>query len=100
MNTNGEQTTKVRFSLWGVLAFLVVLSGVCFGYLFTAQATTKDDQNKINQAVNERVIKLEERYMYICNGITRIENGQENLERALKDHEKSTLAAIKRNGKL
>jgi hypothetical protein len=36
-----RDATKVRFDLWAVLSFLVVLVGIGMGYLFNAQATAR-----------------------------------------------------------
>ena len=53
--------TKVRFDLWAVLAFLVILVGGGGIYMFNAQAA---DREKL-QSVKEEVIVLKQQYVSI-----------------------------------
>ena len=84
-------STKVRFDLWAVLAFLVILAAICIGYLFNAQAMDRER----NQAVCDRVTLLEANYGHIIAGIAKIERGQEKLAEALADRERTTRRAIR-----
>ena len=58
-NDNG--VTRVRFDLWAVLAFLVLLVGGGGIYMFNAQAA---DREKL-QSVKEEVIVLKQQYVSI-----------------------------------
>ena len=84
-------STKVRFDLWAVLGFLVLLAAICIGYLFNAQAMDRER----NQAVCDRVTLLEANYGHIIAGIAKIERGQEKLAEALYQHEQSTRRSLK-----
>jgi hypothetical protein len=95
MAENG--TTKVRFDLWGVLAFLVVLVGIGMGYLFNAQATAREERTKAIQGVSDRVTKLEERYTFITDGILELKAGQKEVMNALSAHERSTMSLIRKS---
>ena len=78
-----SEVTKVRFTLLEVLTFLVILVGICIGYLFLAQAAAKDERTKQVAAVCERVMKLETQYEFIARGITELKQGQDKLTEAL-----------------
>lgn len=69
-DTNG--VTKVRFDLWTVLGFLALIFAICFGYLFNAQAVSKDERIKSDQALCDRVTKLETQYIHIIDGIEKL----------------------------
>jgi hypothetical protein len=85
---NEDDVTKVRFDLYGVLFFLVVLVGIGMGYLFTAQATARDERTKAIQNVCDRVTVLETQYKFISEGIVELKQGQREL-----------VVTLKRNGK-
>jgi prefoldin subunit 5 len=95
MTENGD--TKIRFDLWAVLSFLVVLVGIGMGYLFTAQATAREDRTKAIQIVSDRVTKLEERLEYIKDGINELKGGQKDLIQALYTHERNTMSLIRKS---
>ena len=59
--TDENIVSKVRFDLWAVLGLLIALGGICVGYLNAEQVKTKEKQ----QAVIERVTKIETQYCYI-----------------------------------
>jgi cell division protein FtsB len=65
--------TKVNFSLWTVLGFLVLLFGLCFSYLFVSQANSKEDRIKSDQAQCDRITRMETQYVFILEGQQRIE---------------------------
>ncbi len=85
-----DSVTKVRFDLWAVLGFLVLLVGVCVGYLFNAQATNREERQVAIQIVSDRVTRLEANYSFIIEGITDLKRGQKELEVAIVLHEKSS----------
>ena len=79
------ENTRVRFDLWAVLGFLVLLFSLCFGYLFNAQAVSKDERIKSDQAQVERLVRLETQYGSIIAGQDRIEVKLDNYNRELKN---------------
>jgi uncharacterized membrane-anchored protein YhcB (DUF1043 family) len=58
VNVMTDDESKVRFDLWTVLGFLVLLVGICLGYLFLAQGADRVDQQK----TQKDVAVLQERY--------------------------------------
>ncbi len=86
-----NENTKVKFDLWTVLGFLVLLVALCLAYLFTAQGTIQDKA----QVVSERVTKLEANYGHIIDGIGELKMAQSKVVDALNAHEKSTAALMK-----
>lgn len=76
--------TKVRFDLWAVLGFLIIIVATGFGYLFTAQAENAKERQKENQAVCDRVTKLETQYYFITEGIKELREGQKDLVATIK----------------
>ena len=96
---NGE--TKVRFSLWGVLTFLVVLTGICVGYIFADQAVLrKEGRDEISvvrnenradrQDIRERLIKVETNYTYLVESIAEVKTGQMKMLEVMTKIEKQT----------
>lgn len=81
---NDDSATQVRFDLYGVLAFLVILVGIGMGYLFTAQATAREERTM----VCERVTVLETQYRFISEGIVELKQGQKELTATLKKNGK------------
>ena len=73
----GNNLTNVRFSLWSVLGFLVLITGICIGYLFNSQALIRDESRIARQNISERLIKIETNYAYLVEGINEIKNNQE-----------------------
>jgi len=74
MPVNGE--TTVKFRLWPVLGFLVLLVGIGMGYLFTAQGENRDESRMARQVLSERITKIEVNYTFIVTGIERLEKNQ------------------------
>jgi uncharacterized membrane-anchored protein YhcB (DUF1043 family) len=93
MTENGA--TRVKFDLWAVLGFLVLLVGICVGYLFVAQAANKEERQGQVQALDKRVTVIEINYEHILKGIDVLQKGQKDLVDALTVHEKTTLRAIR-----
>ena len=91
MAENGDKVSKNPFSLLAILNFLIVLAGICLGYLFSAQATDR----AIAQLLGDRVLKLETHYGYIISGIEELKTGQEKQMAALAAHEKSSASALR-----
>ena len=60
-----ETETTVKFHLWLVLGFLVILGAVCVTFLNAEQDVTKEKQ----QVIIARVVKLETQYDYIIKGL-------------------------------
>lgn len=82
--TDNNGKTLIRMDLWAVLAFLVLLIGIGMGYLFNAQASNKEERQKVDQIIIERVTKLETKFDYVVSGITELQQGQRELVRALQ----------------
>lgn len=82
--TDSEGKTLVRFDLWVVLAFLVLLSGIGMGYLFNAQAESRESRQRADQVLSERVTKVEAQIGYITEGITELKQGQLEVVKALR----------------
>lgn len=91
---NGD--TKVRFSLWSVLAFLVILAAACIGYLFNSQAAARDETRTANQQVCDRVTRLETNFSYVVQGIGEMKQTNREIIEALRQHEQRTLSAIRK----
>jgi len=60
-----SEVTGVRFHLWAVLGFLVLLFAICVGFLNAEQRTAAEKQ----QATTGRVVILETQYSYIIKGL-------------------------------
>lgn len=71
-NGDSNGVTKVRFDLWAVLGFLVLLFALCFGYLFNAQAINKEERVRMDQALYDRVTKIETQYGYIVQALEKV----------------------------
>jgi len=71
--------TKVRFDLWAVLGFLILLVGIGMGYLFNAQAENREERLKQVQGVSDRVTRLEMQYSYITEGIGDLKKNQKEI---------------------
>jgi len=95
MSDRANETTKVRFELWCVLGFMLVLGMIVSGFLYDALATGKRERIATNQIVESRLTKLETNYVYIMNGLDKLERSNEKVVDALKDHEKSTTALMR-----
>lgn len=80
--------TKVRFDLWAVLAFLVLMFGIALGYLFTSQAQAREERTKAIASVCDRVTILETRYEFIIKGIEELRQGQREVVSTLKKNGK------------
>jgi hypothetical protein len=91
------ETTKVRFDLWLVLGFIILLGGVVSGFLYDALATGKKERLASQQHLTERLVKLETNYIYIMSGLDKLERGNDKLIDALSTHERNTMKLI-RNG--
>lgn len=77
MPNNNE--TKVRFNLWAVLGFLVLLGALGFGYLFSAQS-----EDRVQTGVMaDRVTRLEANYIHIGSGINDIKTTLEKVQEEL-----------------
>ena len=99
---DSQGVTRVRFDLWAVLAFLVLLAGLSFGYLFNAQITAAKDvqvQQKDylfnHQLLAQRITVLEMNYGFISTGIADMKIAQKDMMSALVEHMKNT--TIERN---
>lgn len=82
--TDNSEKTIVRFDLWAVLAFLVLLVGIGMGYLFNAQAESKEERRIQVQSINERVTRLEMKFDYLVDGISELKMGQKELTSVVK----------------
>ena len=71
--TNGE--TKVQFSLWAVLAFVVFLGAITAQFLNAEQKETRTKQRE----VGERVMRLETQFDYVTKGIEELRKGQKEM---------------------
>jgi hypothetical protein len=72
MEKDSAGVTRVRFDLWAVLAFLVLLAGISFGYLFQSQAASRDERIKADALMCDRITRLETNYENIIRGIDRL----------------------------
>ena len=68
----GNEETTIKFKLWAVLGFLVVLVGIGLGYLFIAQTSAAVERTDIK----ERVIRMEVNYTYVVQGIAELKESQ------------------------
>ena len=89
--------TKVRFSLWAVLGFLCLIAAILFGDLYLGQRTIQAKSLEMNQQVCTRVTILEESFRSLREDNGDIKQGLREVVRALNDHEKTTLAAIRKS---
>jgi hypothetical protein len=74
---NGE--TKVQFSLWAVLAFVVALGFITAQYISAEQKETKAKQ----QSNTERIVCLETQFVNIARGLEELKQGQAQVLDAL-----------------
>ena len=84
---NGK--TVVRFDLWAVLGFLVLLVGIGMGYLFNAQAGNKAEMQQQVQGISDRVMKLEAKLDYLVDGIAELKAGQKELVVTLQKYNRA-----------
>lgn len=70
---NGE--SKVQFSLWAVLAFIVAIGFITAQFLNAEQKETRAKQRE----VVERVTKLETQFDYVTKGIDELKRGQREV---------------------
>jgi len=90
-----SETTKVRFDLWCILGFMLLLGMIVSGFLYDALATGKRERIITNQIVESRLTKLETNYVYIMNGLDKLERSNEKVVDALKDHERTTASLMR-----
>lgn len=84
---NGE--TRVQFSLWAVLGFILLLGAIVAGYLNAENADIRSKQRD----VMERVGKVETRLEYIAEGIYELKRGQKELtDMLLRDRQRKEAA--------
>jgi len=95
-----DTTTKVRFELWCVLGFILLLGMIVSGFLWDALATGKRERIATNQMVESRLTRLETNYDYIKSGVERLERGQDRVVDALKEHERNTVTMIRKGKSL
>jgi hypothetical protein len=65
---NNDTTTKVRFDLWLVLAFLLLLGAIVAGHIITVQADDREKQAETCAMLNETIVRtavLEEQFKSI-----------------------------------
>jgi hypothetical protein len=94
MAENGE-VTRVRFDLWAVLGFIVLMGVVFGGYLFQTLASGRAERIAADQQIDLRVTKLETHYSYIIQGIADLKAGQKEVADSLAKHEMSTKELMK-----
>ena len=87
MPINGE--SMVKFKLWPVLAFLVLLSAIGMGYLFTVQGGSRDESRAARQILSERITTMEANYRYIVEGIGELKRNQKDMMVILSKQRKS-----------
>lgn len=56
-----DNETKVKFNLWAVLGFLVLLGGIAFAHLLSVQSEDR---------IHDGVTRLEANYSHIISGIS------------------------------
>ncbi len=76
-------TTKVKFELWWVLAFLVTITFLGGMYLFNVQAS---DREKI-QFIKEDVIILKQQFKNIDDKLANISATMEKISEAFARHQ-------------
>ena len=77
-----ESETTVKFGLWPVLAFLVILGAACVGGLYAAQQETKQRQVEVIQ----RVAVLETQYKSIMDSLEKLNKSTEKLVDKMDNH--------------
>ena len=77
-----DKETMVKFSLWPVLAFLVLLGVAAVGYLNAGQQETKQKQIEVIQ----RVTRLETQYAAIMDSLDRLNRSAERMVDKLDNH--------------
>jgi len=80
-----NEETTIRFKLWAVLGFLVVLVGIGLGYLFIAQTSAAVERTNIS----ERVIRTEMSITYIVEGIADLKQTQKEMMEILRKQQKA-----------
>jgi hypothetical protein len=80
MTENGE--TKVRFSLWVVLAFIVLLGAAVSGYLLDCQAKDREKQ----QVIKQEVVVLQEQFKNIDDKLNKLVTNSETIKEAFITH--------------
>lgn len=74
-----KDETSVRFNLWAVLAFLCLLGGICFAYLFNVQTEAR----VTTTTHSERITKLETNYDFIIDKLNDIKISQDEVKKEL-----------------
>uniref|UniRef100_A0A6M3L2M0 Uncharacterized protein n=1 Tax=viral metagenome TaxID=1070528 RepID=A0A6M3L2M0_9ZZZZ len=80
----GNEETTIKFKLWAVLGFLVVLVGVGLSYLFIAQTSAGVERTDIK----ERVIRMEVNYQYVVQGISDLKQTQKEMMEVLRKQQR------------
>ena len=81
----GNEETTIKFKLWAVLGFLVVLVGIGFSYLFIVQTSAAVERTNIS----ERVIRTEMSIAYIVEGIADLKQTQKEMMEILRKQQKA-----------
>src|SRR5512133_3893837 len=89
------EETKVKFSLWAVLGFLVLIAAILFGDLYLGQRSIQAKSLEMNQAVCTRVTILEESFKAIREDSKDIKAGLKEVVAAVNKHELTTAAALR-----
>jgi len=82
----GSEETTIKFKLWAVLGFLIVLVGIGLGYLFIAQTSAAVERTDIK----ERVIRMEVNYQYVVQGISDLKQAQKEMIEVLRKQQRTT----------
>jgi len=81
----GSEETTIKFKLWAVLGFLIVLVGIGLGYLFIAQTSAAVERTDIK----ERVIRMEVNYQYVVQGISDLKQAQKEMIEVLRKQQRT-----------
>jgi predicted nuclease with TOPRIM domain len=85
-----NETTKVRFDLWAVLAFITLFAFGGFSFLFNSLSESRAERIANDERLSIRLTRLEANYEFIISGISDLRKGQEKIAESLNEHEKST----------
>ena len=80
----GNEETTIKFKLWAVLGFLIVLVGVGLSYLLSAQLSAGVERTEIK----ERVIRMEVNYQYVVQGISDLKQAQKEMMEILRKQQR------------
>ena len=80
----GNDETTIKFKLWAVLGFLVVLVGIGLSYLFIVQTSAAVERTNIS----ERVIRTEMSITYIVEGIADLKQTQKEMMEILRKQQR------------